>query len=88
MDAMTRALYLPIKDKYALTSILIAHDIDDALRMSHVIHAPPKKNLSPTRTGFRKKLKEKGRSEKTAPFFKRQDSVGFYLCTANASSMA
>ncbi|MBS6524634.1 MAG: hypothetical protein KH322_01295 [Peptoniphilaceae bacterium] len=33
---------MPIKEKYALTSILIAHDIDDALRMSHVIHAPRK----------------------------------------------
>ena len=54
LDAITKASmqdwYLAIKDKYALTTILITHDIDEALRMSDVIHvlSPKKKSIAYT----------------------------------------
>ena len=68
--------YLAIKDKYALTTILFTHHIDEALRMSDVIHvlSPKKKSIAYTH-----RIPEE---------VKRKDSVGFYLCAANASSMA
>lgn len=59
LDAITKASmqvwYLAIKDKYALTTILNTHDIDDALRMSHVIH-PPRKEI------YRLHAQDSGRS--------------------------
>ena len=88
MDAMTRALYLPIKDKYALPSILITHDIDEALRMSHVIHAPEKKSIAYTHR-IPEEVKRKGTQRKDCVLFQKTRFCGiFYLCAANASSMA
>ena len=52
LDAITKASmqdwYLTIKDKYKLTTVLITHDIDEALRMSDVIHvlSPKKKTIA------------------------------------------
>lgn len=54
LDAITKASmqdwYLAIKDKYALTTILFTHHIDEALRMSYVIHvlSPKKKSIAYT----------------------------------------
>ena len=52
LDAITKTSmqdwYLAIKDKYELTTVLITHDIDEALRMSDVIHvlSPKKKSIA------------------------------------------